>query len=72
MPRVLIVVARTRQELFEYFQHVFAGMQDIKVILDRRIGPADPPVSGDEPERRERQDVYDEIQQRGFVVIRLW
>ncbi len=74
MPRVMVVVARDRTELFQYFERVFAGMQDIKVILDRRVsetgGNAQYPA-GDR-ERREHPDVYDELRERGFVVIRLW
>ena len=72
MLRVIVVVARDRPDLLSYFETVFAGMPDIKVLLDRRIAPpgADPAASG--PARRERRDVYDELQQRGFVMIRLW
>jgi len=68
VPRVIVVVARDRPELFDYFQRVFAGMPDIKVLVDRRILPpgARPAASG-----RERRDIYDELQQRGFVMIRL-
>lgn len=73
MPRVIVVVARERTELFEYFDRVFAGMQDVKVILDRRLGAASSgPYPPGEPGRRERRDVYDELQARGFVIIRLW
>jgi hypothetical protein len=69
--RVVIVVARDRPELFSYFERVFTGMPDIKVLLDRRILPpgAKPEASG--PGQRERRDIYDELQQRGFVMIRL-
>ena len=72
MPRVIVVVARDRPELFGYFERVFAGMPDIKVLLDRRILPpgARLETSG-APGRRERRDIYDELQQRGFVMIRL-
>ena len=68
MPKVIVVVARDRSELFDYFERVFAGMPEIKVLLDRRILPpgARPEASG-----RERRDIYDELQQRGFVMIRL-
>jgi len=73
MPRVIVVVARERTELFQYFDQVFAGMQDIKVILDRRLGTASAgPYPPGEPGRRERRDIYDELQTRGFVIIRLW
>lgn len=68
MPRVVVVVARDREELFGYFERVFAGMPDIKVLLDRRILP---PGARPETNQRERRDIYDELQRRGFVMIRL-
>lgn len=73
MLRVIVVVARDRPDLLSYFETVFAGMPDIKVLLDRRIAPpgADP-AAATAPGRRTRRDVYDELQQRGFVMIRLW
>ena len=73
MLRVIVVVARDRPDLLSYLETVFAGMPDIKVLLDRRIGPpgADPGLAS-APGHRERRDVYDELQQRGFVMIRLW
>ncbi len=72
MPRVIVIVARDRPELFGYFERVFAGMPDIKVLMDRRILPpgAEPETSGN-PSQQERRDIYDELQQRGFVMIRL-
>ena len=36
MARVIVVVARDRPVLFSYFDTVFAGMPDIKVLIDRR------------------------------------
>ena len=66
MARVIVVVARDRPDLFSYFDTVFAGMPDIKVLIDRRLAP---PGDGD-PERRERGDIYDELQRRGFIMIR--
>jgi hypothetical protein len=70
MPRVIVVVARERPDLLEYFEKAFTGMADIKVLLDRRLAPPGA-ESGAAPSRRERRDVYDELQQRGFVMIRL-
>lgn len=67
MARVIVVVARDRPDLFSYFDTVFSGMPDIKVLIDRRLAPQKG-VSG--PERRERGDVYDDLQRRGFVMIR--
>src|SRR5438093_13738675 len=37
MQRVTIVVARDRRELFAYFERVFVGMRDVKVLLGRRL-----------------------------------
>jgi hypothetical protein len=70
--RVIVVVARDRPELYSYFERVFAGMPDIRVLLDRRILPpgAKPEAPGDRGQH-ERRDIYDELQQRGFVMIRL-
>jgi hypothetical protein len=65
VPRVVVVVARDREELFGDFERVFAGMPDIKVLLDRRILP---PGAGPGTNQRERRD---ELQHRGFVMIRL-
>ena len=72
MPRVVVVVARDRADLFDYFERAFAGMPDIKVLIDRRILPpgAQPEAPG-APGHRKRRDVYDELSQRGFVMIRL-
>lgn len=64
----MVVVARDRPELFDYFERVFAGMPEIKVLLDRRFLP---PGARPEAPGRERRDVYDELRQRGFVMIRL-
>ena len=73
MQRVTIVVARDRHELFAYFERVFVGMPDIKVLLDRRLAPpGSAPGAMRGPERRGRRDIYDELQQRGFVMVRLW
>ena len=48
-------------------------MPDIKVLLDRRLAPPNEAPGGTaDPARRERRDIYDELQQRGFVMIRLW
>jgi hypothetical protein len=72
VPSVVVVVARDRAELFDYFERVFAGMPDIKVLLDRRILPpgAQPETPGAAGHRK-RRDIYDELSQRGFVMIRL-
>jgi hypothetical protein len=68
MARVIVVVARDRPDLFSYFDTVFAGMPDIKVLIDRRLALSH---GATDPERRERGDIYDELQRRGFVMIRM-
>jgi hypothetical protein len=71
MPRAIIIVARNRPALFEYLERMFAGIPDIKVVLDRRVVPA-AVVGGSaaDPERRTRE-TYEDLQQRGFVIVRL-
>lgn len=67
-----MVVARDRPELFGYFERVFAGMPDIKVLMDRRIlPPGAEPEASTSPGQQDRRDIYDELRQRGFVMIRL-
>ena len=68
MARVIVVVARDRPDLFSYFDAVFADMPDIKVLIDRRLAPSH---GATDPDRREHGDVYDELQRRGFVMIRM-
>ena len=67
-PRILIVVARERRDLYEYFDHHLADIDDLKIVLDRRMARRNPPAGAD---RREGEDTTDELQQRGFVIIHL-
>lgn len=72
--RIFIVVAKNRPDLYQYFAAGFADVEDVTVILDRRLGPDDPPPpSAGQPygERRTPRDVYDELEGRGFVIVRL-
>lgn len=73
--RIFVVVAKNRRDLYQYFVHGFDGVGDIEVILDRRIGPEAPASGGhliDEyGNRRIARDVYEELQDRGFVIVRL-
>ena len=47
-------------------------MPDIKVLVDRRIlPPGGQPGTAGNPGQQERRDIYDDLQQRGFVMIRL-
>ncbi len=72
--RVVIIVARDRPELFEYFRRGFTGVHDVGIIVDRRLpdddhmGPDDgPDVAG----RRWHPDIYDELTLRGFAIKRI-
>jgi hypothetical protein len=65
--RIFIVVAKTRPDLYQYFVAGFEGVEGIEVILDRRLGVAKE-AQGD---RRRARDIYDELQARGFVIVRL-
>jgi len=71
--RIFVVVAKSRPDLYEYFTAGFAGIDGIEVILDRRIGPADPPGPPgiEAAERRTARNIYEELQLRGFVIVRL-
>ena len=71
MPRVIVVVARNRPALFEYLERMFAGISDVKVMLDRRVVSPAPILPAADPDRRKRQEIYDDLQQRGFVIVRL-
>lgn len=68
------MVAKSRPDLYQYFVAGFAGIDAVQVILDRRIGGEDAipgaphEVHGD---RRERSDVYAEMESRGFVIVRM-
>jgi hypothetical protein len=72
--RIFIVVAKHRADLYQYFTSGFAGVDMIEVILDRRLGPDDHlggaamRRSGD---RRIANDIYDELDERGFLIARV-
>jgi hypothetical protein len=69
--RVFVVVAKNRPDLHQYFTTGFAGVEGIEVILDRRIGKEPLPGAGTPSERRESRNIYDELEARGFVIVRL-
>ena len=71
--RIFVVVAKSRPDLYRYFVAGFAGVEGIEVILDRRIGPDDPPGPAGtiDSERRTARNVYEELELRGFVIVRL-
>jgi hypothetical protein len=69
--RVFVVVAKNKPDLFLYFQAGLAGVEQIEVILDRRIG--EPPVGaeGSDRERRTARNIYEELSLRGFIIVRI-
>lgn len=72
--RIFVVVAKNRPELYQYFTSGFAGVENVEVLLDRRIGPDDPSGSEGEESHRDRRiarDIYEQLEQRGFVIARL-
>ena len=72
--RIFVVVAKNRPDLYQYFETGLAGLEGVEVILDRRIGPDAPQelAGHDWPQnRRAARNIYDELQQRGFVIVRL-
>lgn len=71
--RLFIVVAKNRPDLYQYFVAGFAGVEGIEVTLDRRIGPGGPPApAGAVPgDRRAAASVYEDLELRGFVIVRL-
>jgi hypothetical protein len=69
MRRALVVVARDRHDLYEYFKAGFDGIDDIEVILDRRVLIArDSGARPVDPERRQEIDTHDELLLRGFII----
>jgi hypothetical protein len=73
--RIFVVVAKNRPDLYQYFMSGFAGVDSVEVILDRRIGPDHPHAPGLETVSDNRRvaarTVYEELEQRGFVIVRL-
>jgi hypothetical protein len=72
--RIFVVVAKNRPDLYQYFMSGFAGVEGLEVILDRRIGPDHPhggPETGLDNRRVTARTVYEELEQRGFVIVRL-
>jgi hypothetical protein len=72
--RIFVVVAKSRSDLYQYFAHGFVGVAEIEVILDRRIGPDNPQglaFETAEPNRRMARNIYEELEDRGFVIVRL-
>jgi hypothetical protein len=73
MARVIIIVARDRLDLYEYFRTSFLGFDDVEVILDRRLPISDNHTDGPAHASglRCQADIYDELTLRGFVAKRV-
>jgi hypothetical protein len=69
--RIFLVVAKNRPDLYEYFTAGLAGVEGIEVILDRRIGERPPAPVEAQANRRNARNIYDELETRGFVIVRL-
>jgi hypothetical protein len=71
--RIFVIVAKNRPELYQYFKAGLDGVEGVEVILDRRIGPEIPASQpGTSPaERRNAENIYEELEIRGFVIVRL-
>ncbi|HEY7519176.1 MAG TPA: hypothetical protein VIE36_12860 [Methylomirabilota bacterium] len=69
--RVFLVVAKSRADLFQYFTAGFAGVEGVEVILDRRIGERPAGRAEERSDRRNATTIYDELEVRGFVIVRL-
>jgi hypothetical protein len=72
--RIFVVVAKNRADLYQYFAQGLAGVSEIEVILDRRIGPDTPrgaASGGQGDNRRMARNIYEELEHRGFVIVRL-
>jgi hypothetical protein len=71
--RIFVVVAKSRPDLYHYFKAGLDGVEGVEVILDRRIGPEVPagPSGTSAAERRNAENIYEELEIRGFVIVRL-
>ena len=71
MRRAIVIVARDRRDLYEYFTEGFAGIESVEVILYRRVtvarGGSVQPFDAD---RRREIDAHEELLLRGFIIRR--
>jgi hypothetical protein len=65
----LIVVARDRDALYQYFREVFAGNTTITVVLDRRRGDRRVATTDRAGERR-RHAIDEQLRVLGWAVVR--
>jgi hypothetical protein len=68
VPRVLIIVAASDMELYDYFRGGFAEIDAVTVVFDRRRSGASLPAGGD---RRSPSVVNDHLRERGFAIARI-
>lgn len=67
----MIIVARDRPDLQAYFEQAFAGIPDVQVIRDRRLGDAEPTRRPASPPPSERRDRYAMLQNQAFILVRI-
>jgi class 3 adenylate cyclase/tetratricopeptide (TPR) repeat protein len=70
----IFVVARYNPQLYDYLQREFSHEEQIRIIMDRRVGERRQqavPASGErrESDRRRHQDVDANLRERGFVIL---
>lgn len=72
--RHLVLVARDRPELFASLTHRFAGDRGVDVLIDRRLGraqPIAPPAVTSDDRRQNPEGVEARLWVEGYVVVRL-
>jgi hypothetical protein len=69
-PRILIIVGRARQQLYETLRQEYAEYPDVRVILDRRAGE-DPARQPPGAERRARPEVDEQVRRIGLAIVHL-
>jgi hypothetical protein len=71
--RLLLVVSPKQEDLYEHLQRELAGVNGVKVILERRLGERRAENGRDAPEERrliERRVRQGEVSALGYTVIR--
>ena len=74
--RSLLIVARDRLDLWDFWEQWFSATPEVQLILDRRHGERRQRVQSHEPERRDAErrcqpSIDEEIRATGFAIIRV-
>jgi hypothetical protein len=72
--RYLLIAARERQDLYEYFKQKFGSTAAIEVVRERRVADrrkraTTPPLDGRRRERRARPALDVELKAFGFAIV---